>query len=172
MTVLINIGRRVPRNWFKRRAQGITGLISFQENIWLIIKQSMSMAKRKATHSGKITFVMTSDEEVEDMNYKLDWIKIIIQGTPEQEKEEYDEANQMYSALGKVLKKELPDDVNMKKHFKTKVLPGFKVEEAYKKGFGSLCDDSISNKLLELGILTHTELIEDYDSRQVFIPQK
>lgn len=172
MTVLVNIGRRVPRSWWRRRTQNITGLLAFQENIWIIIKQSMSLAKRRASHSGKITFVMTTDKETESINYELEWIKIIIQSDKLSETEEFNEANGMYSSLSKVLKKDVPEDVNMKQHFKTKTLPGFKVEQAYTKGYGSLGDDSIANKLLEMGILTHVELIDDYDSRQVFIPTK
>jgi len=30
----------------------------------------------------------------------------------------------------------------------------------------------MASKLLEMGILTHIEFIDDFDSRQVFIPQK
>jgi hypothetical protein len=172
MTVLIHIGRRMPRAWLRRQAQAVVGLMSFQENIWLIIRQSMSMAKKKANMSGIINFVMTLDDETEDMNYKIEWIKIIIQGTKEQEKEEYDEAMKMYQPLGKLFKKEIPKDDNLRKHFKSKVLTGFKIEQAYKAGHGAVEDNNISNKLLEMGILTHIEWIDDFDSRQVFIPTK
>ena len=172
MTVIIHIGRRMPRAWLKRQAQAIVGLMSFQENIWLIIRQSMSMAKKKANTSGLINFVMTLEDEVEDMNYKLEWIKIIIQGSKEQEQEEYEEAMKMYMPLGKIFKKELPSDNNLKMHFKSKVLSSFKVEEAYKIGHGAAEDKNMANKLLEMGILTHVEIILDYDSRQVFIPTK
>jgi len=44
MTVLVHIGRRVPRNWFKRAGRTAAGFISFQENIWIIIKQAMNLA--------------------------------------------------------------------------------------------------------------------------------
>ena len=80
MTILVNIGRRVPKSWFKRQAGKLAGFVSFQENLWIIIKQSMSMAKKKANASGKISFVMTMDIESEDLNYNLEWIKIVIQG--------------------------------------------------------------------------------------------
>jgi hypothetical protein len=172
MTVIINIGRRIPRSWLKRQAHTIAGFMSFQENLWLIVRQSMSMAKRKANASGLITFAMTSENEVEDMHYRLEWIKIIIQGTKEQEQEEYDDAMKMYQPLGKLFKKEMPKDDNMKQHFKSKLLPGFKVEQAYKEGFGAVEDNNIANKMLEMGILTHIEFINDFDSREIFIPQK
>lgn len=165
MTVLINIGRRVPRSWFKRQATRIGGFISFQENLWIIIKQSLSMAKKKANASGKINFTMTTDRESEDLNYEIEWLKIIIRGNKELEKEEYEEALQLYQPLNKILKKSMPKNEHMKKHFKTKILSSAQVDEAYKKGYGAINDNNLSNKLLEMGILTHIELIEDYDSR-------
>jgi len=165
MTVLVHIGRRVPKSWARRTAQKVKGLISFQENLWLIIKQSLSMAKKKANQSKEIKFVMTTDKENEDMHYQIEWIKVVIQGNKEQEKEEYDEAMGLYKNFGKLLNKEIPKDENMKKHLKTKILSSAKVEEAYKKGYGSISDKNIANKLLEMGIITHVELIEDYDSK-------
>lgn len=159
------VGRRVPKSWFRRQANRVGGLITFQENIWMIIKQSLNMAKKKANASGKLKFVMTYQNENEDLNYDIQWLKVMIQGTPEQEKEEYEEAMQMYGPLGKVLKKEMPKDERMNKHFKTKILTDAKVEEAYNKGHGAMSDNNIANKLLEMGILTHIELLKDYDSR-------
>lgn len=172
MTVIIHIGRRMPRAWLKRTTHIAVGLMSFSENIWLIIRQSMSMAKKKANTSGLINFVMSFEDETEDMNYKIEWLKIIIQGTKDQEKEEYDEAMKMYLPLNKIFKKEIPSDNNLKMHFKSKVLSSFKVEEAYKIGYGAAEDKNMANKLLEMGILTHIEFIDDFDSREIFIPKK
>ena len=127
------------------------------------------MAKRKANASGKITFVIKYDKESEDMNYDIEWVKVIIQGTKEQEEEEYNEALQMYQPLNKIFKKEMPKDDRMKQHFKTKILNSAKVDEAYKKGYGAVNDNNLSNKLLEMGIMTHIEWIKDFDSREVDI---
>lgn len=165
MTVLINIGRRVPRRWFKRQASKVQGLMSFQENIWMIVKQSLNMAKKKANASGRINFVMTTSYETEDLNYQIEWIKIIIQGNEKEEEEEYNESLQLYQPLGKILKRDIPKDDVMRKHLKTKVLSGVKVDEAYKKGYGAVNDNNISNKLLEMGIMTHMEWVKDFDSR-------
>lgn len=132
----------------------------------MIIKQSLSMAKRKANASGKIKFVMTQEREKEDMNYFIEWIKIIIQGTKEQEEEEYNDCLKLYEPLGKIFKKTLPQDEQMKAHFKTKMLSAMKMDEAYKKGYGAAGDSNIANKLLEMGIITHMELVEDYDTRE------
>lgn len=166
MTVQVSVGRRIPRSWFRRTASTTKGLITFQENIWYIIKQSLSMAKRKANASGKIKFVITNDREIEDLNYEIEWIKVMIQGNEAQEKEEYDEAMGMYQPLGKLFKKDIPPaDDRMKSFFKSKILSSTKVKEAYDKGYGATQDKNIANKLLEMGILTHIELIKDYDTR-------
>ena len=166
MTLMVNVGRRVPRSWFRRQGSRVKGLISFQEHIWQIIKQSLNMAKKKANASGTLDFVMTHDKEIEDMNYEIEWLKIIIRGTEAQEKEEYEEALGMYSPLGKVLKKDMPKDDKMTVHFKTKILNSNKVQEAYKEGYGAADKSNISNKLLEMGILTHIEWEKDFQTRE------
>jgi len=167
MTVYINIGRRVPNSWFRKQAHYVSGMISFQENIWIIINQAINMAKKKANESGKIKFVLTKDKEKEDLNYSIEWLKVFIQGTLEQEKEEYEEAMGLYKPLNRVFKKDsFSKNNDMKKHFKSKLLDGIKVEEAYEKGYGAAGDAMIANKLLEMGILTHIEMIPDHDTRQ------
>jgi hypothetical protein len=166
MTVYVNVGRRVPKRWFIRQAQKVKGFISFQENIWMMIKQSLSLAKKKANKAATLTWISTKDLESEDINYNIEWIKIIIQGTEEQENEEYDEAMGLYEPLGKKLKEQLTFDKRMKKRIiSKKVLSGAKIDEAYEKGYGVMSDNNISNKLLELGIITHIEWIKDFDSR-------
>lgn len=170
MTVVIHIGRRVPRKWFKRTATKLKGIITFQEHMWTIIKQSMSLAKRKASADGRLKFVIKSDKEIEDIEYQIEWMIITIQGTKKQEEEEYNEAKAMYSSLGTVLKKEMPSSDKMKEHFKSRVLASAKVQDAYKQGYGAMEDNNIANKLLEMGILTHIEWHKDFDSREPEIP--
>ena len=166
MTLIVNIGRRVPKSFFRRTVKRIGGLISFQENIWLMISQSLNLAKKKANAAGTLKFVLTKEREVEDMNYFIEWIKIVIQGTEEQEKDEYEDTMQMYKQFNKVFKKtEMPKDERFSKHFKTKILSSAQVQEAYKKGYGAIEDNNLANKLLEMGILTHVEWIKDFDSR-------
>ena len=146
------------------------GLISFQENIWIIIKQSLNTAKKRANASDKIDFIMTTETESEDLHYEIEWIKILIRGYKEDEKEEYEDSLKFHEPLIKIFKKDMPVDDNMKKSFKTKILTSAKVQDAYKKGYGATADRSIANKLLELGILTHIEWIDDFESREVFFP--
>ena len=166
MTVVIHIGRRVPRSWYRRTASKVKGLMTFQENIWQIIKQSLTKAKRKAKEDGRLSFVMTNEDELEDMHYMLQWIKIVIQGSPEMEEEEYNDSMKMYDSLGKVFKQDFQVDEKMAKHFNSKkILSIGKVQEAYKQGYGSMETNNIANKLLEMGILTHIEWNKDFESR-------
>lgn len=169
ITLLINVGRRVPKSWFRRTASKVTGLITFQSHIWTMINQAMSMAKRKANADGRLKFVMTKDKESEDLNYQIEWLKIVIQGTEEQEEEEYNESMMMYKQLGKVLKKDMPVDERFSKAFKSKVLTPQKIQEAYSQGYGAAEESNIANKLLEMGILTHIEWQKDFENREVEI---
>ena len=170
MTVIVNIGRRIPKNWFKRTAGKLGGLISFQQNIWMMIDQSLNQAKKKANSSGLgILFIKEKDRESEDIRFDIEWIKIRIQGTKTQEEDEYKDSLKMYSSLGQVMKKELPKDESLSKHFKTKVLTSEKVQEAYKRGYGAMEDNNMANKLLEMGILTHVEWVDDFNEREPVI---
>ena len=166
MSVIMHIGRRIPKKWFKRQMSRAAGLLSFQENFWVMVNQAFSLAKRKCNQSGKGTWVQTKEMESEDLHYQIEWLKIIIRGSEEFEKEEYEEAQKFYCAFDKHFKKELKTDANMKKHFKSKVLNAVKIEDAYKKGYGTMGSNNIANKLLEMGILTHLEFVKDYDLRQ------
>lgn len=164
--MVLQIGRRIPKKWFKRQMGKFVGLMTFSENIWLMLKQSFSLAKRKCNQSGKGEWIQTTEIESEDMHYDIEWLKIMVRGSEEFEKEEYEEAQGLFKPYEKHFKKEFNIDPSMKKHFKSKILNPTKVEEAYKKGYGTMGDSNLANKLLELGILTHLELIPDYDLRK------
>lgn len=170
MTLIIKFGRRMPRNWYKRTAQKVGGLIGFQENLWIMIRTAVGTAKRQANESGKIKFITTRKIENEDLHYQLEWLEIIIQGGKEAEQDELKDMQNFYAPFGKSFKKEMPTDNNLSKHFKTKMLGLESLEEAYKKGMGSVDNNNIANKMLEMGILLHYELIEDYDTRPIDLP--
>ena len=130
-----------------------------------MISQSLSLAKRRATESGKLKFSLTKESEIEDVHYQLEWLVVIIQGTEEQEQEEYDDTMKLYGQLKNTLKKEIPKDDEMLKFFKTKMLNEEELQKAYKEGYGSMEDNNIANKMLELGILTSVVFLKDYDTR-------
>ena len=170
MTLQVFIGRRVPRGWVRRQTNRISTALAGQEHIWQMIKMSMSKAKKRANASGKITWVMTYDKEMEDLHYQLEWMRIIIKGDRPAEEDEYQDALKLYDPLGQILKKEfkVTDEAKktLGKQFKTKMLESKKVQQAYKKGAGAASDSNISNKLLELGIMTHIEWIQDFKIRK------
>jgi len=171
LTVLFSVGRRLPRGWFRRTAHIAGGFLSFQENIWQMIRMGLQQAKRKANASGKLNFILTFDTEHEDMHYDLQWMKVIIQGDRAAEEDEYNDCLNLYEPFGKIMKKDFKVDPDVKaamgRQFKTKLLSMGKVEDAYKKGFGVVSDNNISNKLLEMGIMTHVEWVKDFDARKV-----
>ena len=171
MTLNIKIGRRVPRSFKTRAVEKIKGLIGFQENLWLMI--SMNTAKKKfnnkaLVNKGKIdTFVIDKHKENEDMFFNIEWLKITIQGDEVGELDEYNEAMNMYSDLKNVVSKKpkIAENNILKKAFKTKVLKQDELINAYDKGYGSNKDKNISDILLEMGIITHIELVNDYKDR-------
>lgn len=136
--------------------------MTFQENIWIMIDRSMTLAKKKANQSNTLkNFVKRTFREGENINYDLEWIEVTIQGTPDQEIEEYEEAMQMYKSLGQVLKKDIEMNEELRKKFKTKRLTPKQINEAYAAGYGSMENNSIAQKLLDLGIITHIEKVDD-----------
>ena len=141
-----------------------------------MIKMSLQQARKKANASGTIKFFMTTESEIEDMHYQLEWIRIIIQGTEEQELDEYNDTLKMYEPMKKIFVKNIDSDEetkrNMKRFFKTKVLDMTQVKEAYRAGYGTACDSNLSNKMLEMGIITHVEWVKDFDQRAIDLDSK
>lgn len=162
MVVLVRIGRRLPRNWFRRTASKMKGLLTFQENIWLIIDRSLIIAKKKcaSTPNGGI-FIKKNYREMEDINWDIEWIEIEYRGNPFQEEEEYSEAMGMYKGLGQLFKAEMPKDSAFSKIFKTTRLTGVQLEKAYKAGYVNSTEITISQRLLDLGIITYIEKIDE-----------
>lgn len=167
MTVVVQIGRRIPKNWFKRTAVKFKGLLSFQENIWQMVKQALSFAKKKAKADGRLAWVSRTEYESEDLHWQLEWFITEVQGTKAQEEEEYNEALTLYDNLGKHFKKDFPTDGNLAKFFKTTKLSQDQVKKAYESGYGAVENKSYAKKLLEMGILTHIEWIKDYETRKI-----
>jgi hypothetical protein len=160
MVVKIAIGRRVPRNWFKRTAVKVRGLMTFQENIWLIIDRSLVMAKKQCaqTPNGG-TFIKQSYRDMENVNYDIEWIEVEYQGNPDQEEEEYIEIQGLYKKLGDLFKGEIPKDENFSKVFKTERIDPLQMENAYKAGYADSNGESIAQKLLDIGIMIFIEKV-------------
>ena len=168
MSLIITCGRRTPRSWFRKGINTVQNVLSFQSHLWSMIEQAFSLMKKKANNSNTgVKVVITKHKEIENLNYEIEWMKIILQGNEEQELEEYNVSQNLYKSFSKVFKKEISTDERLSQVFKTKFLSSEKVMDAYKNGYGSVSDNNIANKLLEMGILTHIELIKDYDMREI-----
>ena len=162
----ISVGRRVPKNWYRRTASKVKGLLLFQENMWHIINQALNKAQKTAKTYDTIKWNSKKDFESEDLHWQIEWRIIEIQGTKEMEEEEYEESMRLYDNFGKHFKKEFPTDNRLAKFFKTTKLSQSKLEDAYEKGYGTIEKKSIANKLLEIGIMTHIDWIKDYEIRK------
>jgi hypothetical protein len=126
------------------------------------VKQSLSLAKKKANRSEDIKFNIVYDTESEDLHYNIEWIKVVIQGPKEKEQEEYNEAMKLYEPMVNIFKKEFPKDEKLSRVFNTKMLSPIQLEKAYKEGHGAINDSNMAQKLLEMGIITNVEIISDY----------
>jgi len=165
MTVIVRIGRRIPKKWYSRIGSKVKGLLTYQENMWQTIAMSFKKAKSAAKKDGRLLFKIETDFEPEDLHYQIEWMTIKIKGSKELEQEEYEEALQMYDKLSNHMKKDFDTDENISKRLKTSKISNEKIKHAYEKGYGAVKNKNISNKLLEMGIMTDVEKIDDYDIR-------
>ena len=173
MTVIIKVGRRVPRSMRSRIVQKMKGLLSFQENIWVMLKMSFNMMRRKWLNKsldskGKIDLISIDyEKESEDIFHVIEWMTVTIQGDKEGEEDEHEGALGMYKSLGNQLKKVPKDakDERLAAVFKTKLLDEEKLKKAYAEGYASEKKKSVQKILLEMGLLTHIEWIKDFDDR-------
>lgn len=174
MTLFVKIGRRVPKSWVKRQVAKIQSLLSFQENMWIMLHQSFNLAKRRCLESSnpKMVFEIIKKEENEDMLYKLEWLVIVVQGTSDQENEEYQDILKINDAMvkryekHKISRSDLDNNDNLKKMFKTKLLSKEQLVKVFDTGNRAVGQQTIAEKLLELGIITDIQLVEDYHSRE------
>ena len=174
MVVTIKIGRRVPRNFFKRAGYKTAGLFTFQENMWLIITRALQMSKNECDNrpEEQVTITIQNKEEDDGLHYKFQWkIMNISSMFPEKEKEEYDVFMTLYEKVGairKVLNQKVEADSDMTKAVKnSKVLSEKQWEEAKEAGYGAMNNKDIASKLLEMGIITHIEWKPDKDQASI-----
>jgi len=165
MTIYFDVGRRLPRNWFKRGLQKMSDILAFQEHLWYIIGSSIKLAKKKAKKAkSNIVFIIEKERESEDINYMIEWIRVQIKGTPEEEEGEYKDILKFYDPLNKIFdkkqfKNKTPD--GFKAMFKSKVVDISTIEKMYEKGLDETGANTMQNKLLEMGILSDVKWVKD-----------
>lgn len=165
MVVTIKIGRRVPRQFFKGAAYKAAGLLTFQENIWLIIGRALQMSKNLCDQrpEEQVTMTVQNKDEDDGIHYKFQWKIVTVSSIiPSKEKEEYDAFMMLYEKLGNTMKNLLNKDVEKNSEISrtlknSKVMTEKQWEEAKEAGYGALNNRDIASKLLEMGIITHIE---------------
>lgn len=167
MTVVVKIGRRIPKNFYKKIMYKTQGFLSFQENIWIMISRSLQMAKNAADKKPEeqVNITLKTIEEPEGFSYVIQW-RILTITSPIQAKEleEYNAAMGMYdkfSVLKTLFKKNIESNDDFKKSFKSTIVTEEQFKKAKEAGMGALEHKNIANKLLELGIFTLIE--KDFD---------
>lgn len=174
MTLVVRVGRRVPKSFMNKSLQKIKQYMNFQEELWLILKRSFNISRKKF-QNGKMspegrmdTYDIKEEREDEDNEHEIQWLVMTIQGDQQCEKAEHDEAMSMYKDVKSILRRKpkiMKKEVGMQGWFKSKLVSSEKIEQAYEKGYGAKGDNSIQEILLEMNILTHIELIDDYVER-------
>jgi hypothetical protein len=168
MTVKFTIGRRVPRNFFRRGFQKMSNILTFQEHIWYIINNSLKLAKRKAKKAkSDMVFLIEKYEENEDINYIIQWTKLTIKGKEEEEKGEYEDILKFYDPLDTVFDKNMDfkqSKGKLSSMFKSKLVNMSELEKMYKQGLEESSSNNMFNKLLEVGIMSNVEWIKDFDN--------
>jgi len=167
MTVVFTVGRRVPRNFFRRGFQKMSNILTFQEHIWYIINNSLKLAKRKAKKAkSDMVFIIEKYEENEDLNYIIQWTKVTIKGKEKEEEDEYNDILKFYAPLDSVFDKNKDfkkSKGTLSSMFKSKMVNISEIEKMYQQGLDDSGSNNMFNKLLEIGIMSNVEWIKDFE---------
>lgn len=162
MVFVVKIGRRTPKNFAKRLMGKIESVLSLQEQVWLLIVQAFRMAKKGADAKPDEQVIITIENktESEGIYYQIEWKIITVSSIiHSKELEEYNEVMNMYEKFSILRKQEkkLEGNEELSNVFKSNVVTKEQFAEAKEKGFGAVGDVKITDKLLELGIMTYVE---------------
>lgn len=163
MTVVIKLGRRLPRAFAKRLIAHGKNWLSLQEQIWLFIVKAFQSSKKAADNRPEEQVIITIQNKVEfeDLKYQVEWKIITVSSIIHaKEVEEYEEAMKIYSKfnlLKALMGKKIDSDESLKETFKSSVVTPEQFEKAKEAGYGAVGEQGIAEKLLELGIMTIIE---------------
>ena len=174
MVVTIKIGRRIHRNndkrWFARQINNMKNVLSVQQYMWRTIEYGIKLSTfkmeehvKKINSEGDFSFKYNKKKfmEEESLNYNIEWIEVIIKGTEEKEKEEYDASMKFFSKLEqlpvfKQKKGNMEIDPELSAEYAGK-LNSSRAKKAIQKGFERAKDMTISKSLNDIGIITIVE---------------
>lgn len=182
MTVIIKIGRRIHRNddrqWFARQVNNMKNVVSIQQYMWRTIEYGIKLAVikmdkeiKKNEGNAKFNFQYTKRrfKEEESLNYNIDWIEIIIEGSEEIEKEEYEQSLKFFSKLESLpVFKQKTNGVEVDPEISAEYsgkLKGKKNKKFLQEGFEKAKNITISKALNDVGIITFIEKKEKEEEK-------
>ena len=174
MTLTIKIGRRIHRNnnkrWFAKQINNMKNVLSVQQYMWRNIEYGIKLATfkmeehvKKINSNGDFSFNYKKRKfmEEESLNYNIEWLEVIIKGTEEKEKAEYDSSMKFFSKLEslpvfKQKKGNIEIDKELAAEYSGK-LNSSRAKKVIQKGFEKAKDMTISKSLNDIGIITIVE---------------
>jgi len=165
MVVIIKIGKRVNRR-FKSKLQGP---FLIQSMIWKNIEYGINLAvakmkkfQKKNPHIFSYTKKKYTEDDENNLVYKIEWIEIIIDSTEEIEEEEYNEAMKLFTALENhnLLKKKKDSveiDEELAKEYKINLKKKGKLKKMLDEGYKRIKSVTLNKSLNDIGILTIVE---------------
>ncbi len=174
IVLILKFGRRVPKNLFSRLARKLRGILTYQETLWQILKQSFEIGKKKADEYNVICEIIT-DKEEESKDFLIEWYIVYIRGKNNDLQAEYYqykqglrfwdkfENNNLFKKM-KVKTRKDKDNV-LSKMFITKLVPKDKIKELFNKGSNIVKKESIARILLKSGIISYMEWVDDKNNR-------
>lgn len=172
MSLIIRIGRRIYRNdsdrrWYIRQARKFKNTMSVQQAMWNNIQYALKLATirmdkrikkdKKKTGTSKFKYIKKKYIEEESLNFNIEWIRLYIYGTYEEEMDEYYDTLKFFDKIGnnRVFKQRIKSvDINpeLAQEYHKKVR-GKKAKKLMKKGFEKVKDVSIAKALNDIGII-------------------
>jgi len=162
MTITIKVGRRIPKRWNRMLYRKFMGFMTFQENLWLMIKMTFdgsSRQIRRANKDGLTSIIMNrrfvrENDERDKLNYKFEWYIYTLSSIVR--KEEEDEWRDLQKLDGALKKLYFNNKVKMQKgdlsgSFVGKYMSKKEFDKYVKAG--SQDEKSIKQRLLEAGIV-------------------
>ena len=174
MVLTIMFGRRIHRNqdknWFSKQLGKMKKTLSVQQYLWNNIEYGiklscikMDKAIKKRNDAGDFSFSYSKDKYVEEENlhYNIEWLRLIINGSHEEEMEEYHQTMKSFDTLenNQSIKKNtkgIEIDPELSQAYRSK-LRGRHANKLLTKGYERVKDITIVKTLNDVGILVSVE---------------
>jgi len=175
MVLQIMFGRRIHRNsdkkWFARQVGKMKQTLSIQQYLWsnieyglklACIKMDKSIKKRNDIGDYSFNYSKIKYKENESLNYDIEWIKLTINGSYEEEMEEYHQTMKSFDTLqnSRIFKQNTKNielnDEELSQDYEHKIR-GKKAQSLLQKGYDRVKDMTIVKTLNDVGIIVSVE---------------